>query len=144
MGIRNRLDRTRTYPFLITKSIIPLDRYKTRIHSSKLWPETRVIDPDATAIHLDSIRQLNDVQKVDLLNLIAFRCKYKLSDMATRNFLVDDKHVYSIDEESINPDFDLRSELKRQRFAEVEELFKKYHTKMHPELRRVLGEQMGP
>ncbi len=143
LGIRNKLDRTKSYPFLIVKSLISFDSYTTKMHKSKLWPDTEVLDPDKTVLHIKSLDDLNKQQSIDYLNAIAFRIRYKLSDVALRNFLVDSDHVYSIDEESMNDDFSLLTELKKTNYRKTEDMFKKYKKHVHVKLVKYLNSEFS-
>ena len=134
LGLRNSLDRNLKYPFLISQSLIPIKDFKLRIHSSKLWPPTEVIDPKITDLHLQSIINLSTSESIDFLNALGFRCKYKLSDLAFRNFLKVSGRVYSIDEESTSADFNLLGELKINNCRVLQKLFATMSDKMHPEL----------
>lgn len=118
LGIRNKLDCKKPRPFLLFPSAIPREQFVTRIHSSKIWPETEVIDPVKTDIHLTDTSSCSVQEAVDYLNALGFRIKYHLSDIAARNFLRVDGRVISIDEESVNPRFSMSNELGRcQRYV---------------------------
>ena len=115
LGLRNSLDRTKAWPFLITKSIIPLSEIVFRTHSSKLWPPTQVIDPVATPLHI-SVFKLTRKQLYDYFCQLAVRLFFGISDLADRNFLVRGDCVYSIDEELRSDEICLLTELKQTKF----------------------------
>ena len=144
LGIRNVVDRNQQYPFLVVKSLIATESYKLRTHQSKLWPETIVIDPVATNLHLKQVNGLlSDTVAIDYLNILGFRCQYHLSDIALRNLLIVDNHMYSIDEESTKLDFSLLDELKINNFKKTQTLFKQYQYQVIPKFKTVLEKYLN-
>lgn len=138
MGLRNRVNREKKNPFLVSESLIPIEGYVLRTHSSKLWPETVVIDPKLTSLHVVSLSELSETLVVDYLNILGFRCQHKLSDIALRNLLICDGRMYSIDEESVNSDFDLLVELKKTNYTITKKLFADNSEKMNSSLKLYL------
>lgn len=138
LGLRNKTDRRRKYPFLISESLIPIEQYQLRTHSSKVWPPTVVIDQELTNLHLVSLNNLTLTLVIDYLNILGFRCKNKLSDIALRNLLIHNGRMYSIDEESIKSDFNLENELKKTNFTITKRLFLEFNNKMNPLIRSYL------
>jgi hypothetical protein len=122
LGLRNSLDRTKGWPFLITKSIIPLSEIVFRTHSSKLWPPTQVIDPVATPLHI-SVFTLTRKQLYDYFCQLAVRLHFKISDLADRNFLVRGDCVYSIDEEQRSNKISLLTELKQTKYEYLKMMY---------------------
>lgn len=100
LGFRNTIDRTKPAWFIIFDSVIEKNKIKTKMHSSKLWPETEVVDWSRILLHFDyktgliSYRQL-----VDYVRAILFRFIRGISDFADRNFLIVNNRVISIDED---------------------------------------------
>lgn len=139
LGLRNKCDRTKPHAFLVTESLIPMEQYVRRIHSSKVWPPTEVIDPDKTPLHLSELSNLNERELLDYYQALAFRVKYGLSDLADRNFLFVNGRVYSIDEESTKTEpLDLLAELKKKKYEFLKSQWPKYRDLMHPELKEHL------
>jgi hypothetical protein len=143
LGIRNKVDRTKAYPFLVVRSLIPKENYHFRTHSSKLWPETQVLEPYLCEIHFNNLDILTDNQKLDFLNAIGFRLKYKLSDLGLRNFLIYNDRLYSIDEESVNPDFNLLFELKKNNYKKVKTWYTMYKDKINKKLVKYLDTEFN-
>ena len=124
IGIRNSLDRSKAWPFLITNSIIPLSEIVFRTHSSKLWPDTQVIDPISTKLHV-SVFKLTRKQLYEYFKQISVRLHFKISDLADRNFLVRGDCVYSIDEEIRNDmPLNLLNELKSTKYDYLKMMYK--------------------
>lgn len=116
LGIRNYITKNIYYPFLLSKCVIQdISEFKLKTHSSKLWPPTVVVD---SPLHLKDLeKDLNTHSlKVKFLNIIGFRCKHNLSDIALRNILLYKNKLYSIDEESVNDNFSLSNELKKKNY----------------------------
>lgn len=136
LGYRRRIDLSKPYPFLVTESVIPLSKYVTRTHSSKLWKPTVVIDPEKTDLHVHML-SVTGQSLVDLYGAIAFRIKHGLTDLAERNFLQVGDRVISVDEESTGT-VDLLTELKKNRFEYLKSHWKDHRSKVHPDLQVVL------
>lgn len=143
LGIRNKLSRTKKYPFLMIKSLIPASEFVLRKHSSKKWEETEVIDPEKTRIHFTELDSLNKQQLIDFYNALAYRMKHKYTDLAMRNFIIDDKRLYSIDEESVNEDFNLLNELKKSKYEFVKNNYPKYRKYLNEKLISILDEEFN-
>jgi hypothetical protein len=86
--------------FIIFQSLIPANRLVTKLHSSKLWPETEVVDWAKTtpSLHLN-FKNLTRAELIQYIDILIFRYCLGLSDFVDRNILVHDGVVYSIDEE---------------------------------------------
>ena len=105
LGIRNRVDRTTPSWFLVSNSLLG-DTLPRRLHSSKVWPQTEVIDwsdPVLNNRHVwaplkhwvtYSVQEKNDY-------VIALLARYVvgISDLADRNFLRAGGRLYSLDED---------------------------------------------
>ena len=145
LGVRNKVDRTKKYPFLVSESLLKTSEYILRTHSSKMWPETIVIDPVLTRLHVSSISKLSPQLSIDFLNILGFRCKYRLSDIALRNLLIHNGRMYSIDEESVKneTDFSLLDELKSSNFRTTQRLLEQYQEQMNPTLLKYLAPLMS-
>jgi len=138
LGIRNDVDRSKKFGFLISDSLIPISGFVSRIHGSKIWPKTQVMDPEKTFLHAE-IDQLDEQGILDYYCCIGFRLKFGLSDMAKRNFLCVGGRVYSIDEESIKSEIDLKNELKGDRWKFLSEKWSEYEEKIPASLAVLLA-----
>lgn len=142
LGIRNtineKLKNKEPYPFMICKSIINKENIVFRMHSSKLWPDTNVIDPTKTQLHLKSPCLIEDQLLIDYYNALAIRIKFGTGDIADRNFLQYSDRLYSIDEEVISDTpltkENILNELKIKKFTYLQEQLPHYKDKLIPEL----------
>ena len=139
LGIRNKINRKECYAFLVSELLVDINTYVLRKHSSKVWPETEVIEPEKSCCHISNdLSGYTKQEKIDYLNAIGFRYKYGLSDMATRNFIRSKGHIYSIDEDAINHHLSLYNELNKTRFTQLKELYKEYQEYMNVDLKNEL------
>jgi hypothetical protein len=100
LGIRNSLDRTVKAYFIVFDSVIFEEQIKTRKHSSKIWPETEVVDWEKIPLHFDyKGRELLEQEMIDYVHNILYRYLLGISDLADRNFLMISGRIISIDEE---------------------------------------------
>jgi hypothetical protein len=128
IGIRNKLPKNVPAPFLVCKCVFSRDRIRTRVHESKYWPPTKVLDMKAMKITVDPF-SLNETQLEEYALAVCFRKQHNIGDMADRNFVLgDDGHVYSIDEEVVDTPINLETALKRKRC----DLIRKWITPEHP------------
>jgi len=89
------------------------------MHSSKLWPETEVVNYDKMKKYkFDPKNCTKDIFKQYVVHLL-FRSLLGLSDLADRNFIIVDNILYSIDEESMKDDLSLENELKKSKYELV-------------------------
>lgn len=119
LGVRNRVDRTRPAPFLVSASLVDAAALRVKTHSSKLWPPTAVADWTARPLHLhwDALTPLG---KRDYVAALLARYAFGISDLADRNFLVAQSgRVVSVDEECRGRRVDFAVELKKTRCAHV-------------------------
>ena len=100
LGARNSVDRTMPSNFLVFDSYIQEEEIHTKMHSSKVWPETEVMDWDKIPFHFDyKGRSLTDQEYVDYIHAVLFRYLLGISDYADRNFVMKDGRIISIDED---------------------------------------------
>jgi len=86
------------------------------MHSSKLWPETEVVDWDKIPFHFDyKARPLTEQEYVDYIHAILFRYLLGISDYADRNFVMKDGRVISIDEDVENKPINVYEILKKNK-----------------------------
>ena len=106
LGVRNSLDRGEPAPFLVSRSLVDLASLRKRIHSSKLWPPTEVVDPAATNHHMNLNRftELSEQEKEDYVLALFARYVFGASDLGDRNFVRANGRVFSVDEETRRPD----------------------------------------
>lgn len=124
LGIRNKLNCNNAYPFLICKSLYT--EIPRKITESKCWPPTEV----ANIPKFNPLTMHTDQERQDWYNAIAFREKFRLGDLADRNFLSVGGRVYSVDEEisSASP-INIQNQLKRKRFELFQQLELKYSSR---------------
>lgn len=117
LGARNSIDRKSPAWFIIFDSIIEESKIKTKIHSSKLWPETSVVDWDKISdIHFEyKSGKRTDNEIKDYVHAILFRYIRGISDLADRNFLMTDKRIISIDEDIEGHPVKLSTELRKNK-----------------------------
>lgn len=100
LGIRNKVDRTSKAHFIIFDSVIFEEQLVKKKHSSKIWPETEVVDWDKIPLHFDyKTRELTEQEMIDYVHNLLYRYLFGISDLADRNFLMVSGRVISIDEE---------------------------------------------
>lgn len=103
LGCRNRCDRKLKYPFMVTKSLLKkTDDVKTRVHESKLWPPTVILESDKTWIPETMWSTSPDSVKMDFTMSMIFRMMIGAVDLADKNFVLKDDRLYSIDEDNEN------------------------------------------
>lgn len=113
LGARNKIDRSRPAFFLVFESFLREDQLRTKIHSSKVWPETEVVDWSQIPFHFDYKANLSDQEWKDYVHAILFRYVLGISDLADRNFVRKDGRVISIDEDVENHELDLYTVLQK-------------------------------
>jgi hypothetical protein len=99
LGIRNSIDRTLKAHFLIFDSVVHEEEIVTKKHSSKVWPETDVVDWEKIPLHFN-YKGRSEQEMIDYVHNILYRYICGISDLADRNFLMVSKRVISIDEET--------------------------------------------
>jgi hypothetical protein len=99
LGVRNKVKRDEACFFLEFDSVISKEKIVIKKHSSKLWPETDVVDWEKIGLHFDFERKLTDLEMTDYVSALLYRYVLGISDIADRNFLVVNGRVISIDED---------------------------------------------
>jgi hypothetical protein len=126
LGFRNTIDRTKPAWFIIFDSVIPEDKIQKKIHSSKLWPETQVVDWDKIPLHFEYKSGVRtEKEMTDYVRSIFFRYIRGVSDFADRNFLLADGRVISIDEDIEERDVNMYKELRKNKAEYVYKWIKK-------------------
>jgi hypothetical protein len=126
LGLRNRINRNKPHPFIVCDALFDEVDIPMRIHSSKLWPPTELVDFDQVTSfsHFDFKKMKKDDEATKtLVKTLLFRYVFGLGDIAPRNFIVKGENFYSIDEDIIDKDFDFEINLKR-----VKGLFELFQT----------------
>ena len=149
LGLRNKIDRTKEAPFLISESTIDRDKIVGNIitygeykllkkdkSESKKWPlDLELVNWFNVQSHLD-INKLNETEFTDyVLNLLA-RWIFGISDLADRNFLRKNGRVYSIDEEYKDKSVNFLNELRKNKCKTVNDwLINNYDSLIYPIIR---------
>ncbi len=116
LGIRNKIDRNQLAWFIVFESILEETQLKTKLHSSKIWPETEVVDWSKVDLHFDyKDKELTEMEHIDYIHALLYRYVRGIPDLADRNFLMVNNHVISIDEEFEFHTVKLQSELKKNK-----------------------------
>ena len=119
MGLRTKVDREKEYPFLISEDQCELDKFPVRIHSSKLWPPTEIVDWDKVkTCRIPYVLTLLEENPVAFycytLNLL-FRWVIGIPDAADRNFLLIGDKIMSIDEEGWGRETNMYTSLRKKK-----------------------------
>lgn len=137
LGLRRRLDRSKTYSFLTSKVLFdhPHDEIPEKTHSSKVWPPTQVVDWEKVrgSSHITKDDMKSSLIRKEFIENVLFRYVYGIGDLAKRNFIVREGRVFSIDEDSYGKDFNLETALK-----ELYPTFQEYLKKNKREARSFL------
>ena len=121
MGSRTKVDRKEKQSFLVFEDLTKGEKLKTIIKSSKLWPETKVVDwKNMKTCCVPNIFELrendNTAFKMYVYNLI-FRWIIGIGDHADRNFvyLPKENTIVSVDDERIGGNTNIYSALKKKK-----------------------------
>lgn len=112
------VDCSKPQPFLISEVLFDYklpEEIPWKMHSSTVWPETRVVDFSKVGgmSHL-TVHHLSDSNLLrEFVLTIFYRYVYGMGDLATRNFIVRGDHIYSVDEDVVDRNFDLHNNLRR-------------------------------
>ena len=115
LGFRKSCNRHKLYPFLVSEVLFSPDTIPIKEHGSVTWPsDTQIIDLDRVkGMNHTRFEEIfkggNDDMKRMYVENIMFRYITGMPDLATRNFVMKDQRVYSIDEDSIDKDFNLEA-----------------------------------
>ena len=120
LGARNRVSRSDPAYFFVFDCVISKEEIQTKMHSSKVWPLTEVIDWKKIPLHFDyEARPLTNQEWKDYVHALLFRYVVGISDLADRNFLMRDGRVISIDEDIEGHEVHLYKELKKNKAAAI-------------------------
>jgi hypothetical protein len=132
LGIRNSIDRTLKAHFLIFDSVIHEEEIVTKKHSSKVWPETDVVDWEKIPLHFNyKARELLEQEMIDYIHNILYRYLCGISDLADRNFLMVSKRVISIDEETEDKMNEVYYELRKNKSEYIYDWLEKNYEKLN-------------
>jgi hypothetical protein len=132
LGARNNIDRKKPSYFIIFDSVLEEEKIKIKIHSSKLWPETEVVDWDKVGnIHFEyKSGDRTDKEMKDYVQAILFRYMRGISDLADRNFLIVKNRVISIDEDIEDRDVKIVTELRKNKAEFVYNWLRKHYDEL--------------
>ena len=132
LGARNNIKRNKDAWFIIFDSILDESRIKTKIHSSKLWPDTVVVDWDkVSGIHFEYKSGKRTYREIkDYVEAILYRYMRGISDLADRNFLMVDGRVISIDEDIENHVVKVATELRKNKAKFLYDWIKIHYDKL--------------
>lgn len=131
LGFRNTIDRNKPAWFVVFDSVVPEQKLKKKIHSSKVWPDTEVVDWDKIPLHFEYKSGMRtDKEMSDYVRAILFRYIRGISDFADRNFLIVDGKVISIDEDIELRDVNVYKELRKNKAEYVYKWLKKNYEKL--------------
>jgi hypothetical protein len=120
LGARNRVSRADPAYFFVFDCVISKEEIQTKMHSSKVWPLTEVIDWKKIPLHFEyEARQLTNQEWKDYVHALLFRYVVGISDLADRNFLMRNGRVISIDEDIEGHEVHLYKELKKNKAAAI-------------------------
>lgn len=132
LGIRNTIDRTQKAYFIIFDSVIFEEQIVKKKHSSKVWPETEVVDWSKIPLHFDyKERELSEQEMIDYVHNLLFRYLFGISDLADRNFLMVGGRVISIDEEIEGNLNGLNYELRKNKCLFIQNWLKDNYEKLN-------------
>lgn len=148
LGLRKSLPKGQTYPFLVAEALCGPD-LPTRMHESKCWPPTEVVDWD----RVTTCTAFRPVDHPHALGAYAENLMYRYlvgtGDLADRNFLQVGPELYSIDEDTFGHCVDLEKELKKNKYQLMVAWFTKHKKELgarldawlsNTEFRRLLQE----
>lgn len=140
LGFRNTIDRSKPAFFVVFDSVVPEQKLKKKIHSSKVWPETEVVDWDKIPLHFEYKSGMRTNKEMfDYVKAILFRYIRGISDFADRNFLLVDGRVISIDEDIELRDVNIYKELRKNKADYVNKWLKKNENLVLEEVRKWVG-----
>ena len=118
-GTRKTLDSGKPWYFCVMRDMIGLDEYKTRVHSSKVWPETNIMDTSffGTDFDFGFPSKMSEPALYSFIVQLAIRKLFGIGDFAARNFLRVKDTVYNLDIEKTSQKSEITPEI---RFAQSE------------------------
>lgn len=119
LGVRNKMDRAKPAAFLVAKSLVADGDIPIKIHKSKVWPETEVVNWDrlASYVWLPLKRYYERQEKLDWVLALLYRYVLGLGDLADRNFMCAGGRLFSLDEDAPPREVRLGAELRKNKAA---------------------------
>lgn len=108
IGTRTSLDLRQPWYFLEMEDLFDRETYPVKIHKSKLWPETQVLDYEQLFTDGDgkfgygSPENISDTAKFSLLIQLSIRYVFEIGDFATRNLVRIGDFIYNIDIDNVH------------------------------------------
>ncbi len=96
LGVRNRLDNSKKWPFLWCESIVEESEMVREVKGGKLLPMTEVVSMPWKV----NVFELKGQELEDYLLSIRWRMERNIGDFGDRNFMRIRGRVYSVDEET--------------------------------------------
>jgi hypothetical protein len=105
LGCRNKIKVGKPYFFVVMTDLFDMETYPIEIKSSKLWPETEVVDYvkifKEKDIGFGVPSEMSENALFSFLVQITIRYILKIGDFASRNFLRVGSKVYNLDTEGV-------------------------------------------
>jgi hypothetical protein len=105
LGYRNRCDRSKKYLFMVSKPLLDDEDVKTKKHTTKLWPETEILESDRSWDPVKMWGKVSDEAKSDYVIAVLYKSLIGVKDLADKNFCYYKGNVYSIDEDELHREF---------------------------------------
>lgn len=120
LGTRTRVDKDKEYLFMIYDNLCD-EKFNTEIKSSKMWKPTEVVNwKRMKRCKTYNPLEDNDVLTKQYIEHLLFRKIVGIADLADRNFMnIDNKWLYSVDEDVIDRDVNIFDNIKKQRTEKI-------------------------
>jgi len=133
LGARNKLDCSKPAYFILFESLLGnvtnKESFPIKIHSSKVWPETEVVEWDKINFHYKYALS-SEQQQIDYIQALLFRYVLGIPDLADRNFLMIGDQTISIDEDIEGKEVNLYNELKKNKAQYVHDWLELYYDQL--------------
>ena len=108
LGVRNKVKKGEPYYFLVMEDVMGIKKYPTMTKTSKMWPETEVVDYTSLFTSHPQLgfadpvaSKMNDASVFSLVIQLAFRQAFEVGDVCARNFVRVGDKVFNVDTEDI-------------------------------------------
>lgn len=106
LGFRASVTPDTGYYFIVMRDLFNEDTYSTEIKSSKLWPETRVVNyqklfDENSEYGFGTPSTMNDTALFSMLLQLGIRYVFQIGDFAYRNFIRIGDQVWNLDTEGV-------------------------------------------
>ena len=133
LGARNTIDRSKRAYFILFESLIGnvtnKESFPIKLHSSKVWPETEVVEWDKIHFHYKYALS-SEQQQIDYIQALLFRYVLGIPDLADCNFLMIGDQTISIDEDIEGREVNLYKELKKSKAQYVHDWLELYYDQL--------------